>query len=420
MPAEDRPIVFLIYTREDVPLRLDEAFLRANADCRIHLITTSRVTYVAADDGPAAGALVAHRFETLADITKESVIRLIHAVAGDDPAKIQVVTLSESSVDLSGQVKLELGLVDRDYSRFVRKDKMKEEAAAAGLAVPEYVVFDRARFAKDRTSYALDIFDRVGLPCFVKPIDLYGGMETMKIGSLDDFESWASEYMREDLTYEIDEFIDGTVYECDSIICNGVTEFCLVSVSSRPWCEIYNGHNLGVRTVRTDDDITPRLLEAANRINRHFMDGLSGVTCLEFFVRDGEIVFLEIGYRPAGAGLSASPYFLRSFDIRLKESHVLAQADPRWRPQPAFRNYVAWVIVPFPQNGGRLRDIHVPQVDCATEAFWNVEIGHHLARNDGINTYAGGILLWSDCYDRLSESYENMLNECRLEVEAAV
>jgi hypothetical protein len=419
MPADDRPIVFLIYTRDEVPLRLDEAFLQANTNSEIHLITTERARYVPGNCDLSGSDLVEHRFKAVSDITEETVLQLISTVTGDRPKQLQVVTLSESSVHLTGNVKQRLGLINHDYSSFVRKDKMKTEASKCGMPIPKYVVFDRDRYLEDRHSYILEIINQLGLPCFIKPVDLYGSMETMKINSLAEFERWASKCMKDDLTYEIDEFITGTVYQCDSIICNGVTEFCQVSVGSRPWSEIYNGHNIGVRTVKANDAITNQIIQVAKNVNRHFMDGLSGITCLEVFVRGDEIVFLEIAYRPPGAGLSSSPYFLRSSNIHINESHILAQTSSRWRPQAAFMNHVAWVIVPLPLRSGTLKEICVPDVDCEIEVYWNIEPGTDVETNDGINKYAGGILLWSDSYEKLAHSYEHMLKTCRLEVETA-
>ncbi|RDD62999.1 ATP-grasp domain-containing protein [Ferruginivarius sediminum] len=418
MPVGDRFIVFLIYTREDVPLRLDEAFLTSHADCHIHLITTERVTFSNGCRARSAAALVPHRFKTTSDINVESVRRIIRRVVGNSSRPFEIITLSESAVDMTGKIKLELGLVDRDFSRFVDKDKMKREASLAGVATPRYVLFDRDRFLENRQSYTTDVVDRVGLPCFAKPIDLYGAMESKKINSLEELESWASTCMRRDLTFEIDEFIDGTVYQCDSIVCDGVSEFCQVSVSSRPWSEIYHGHNVGLRTVRSEDTTTRRVKAVAERINRHFMRGMSGVTCLEVFVREDEIVFLEIAYRPAGAGIASSPYFTRSSNVRMNESHILAQVNPRWRPRALFMNYVGWVIIPLPPRGGKLREITVPPVSCQIETYWNVEIDKNITENDGINSYAGAVLLWSRDYQELTEAYESILDKCALHVEA--
>ncbi|MDZ7711912.1 MAG: hypothetical protein U5L06_01765 [Rhodovibrio sp.] len=412
-------LVFLVYARSHVRLELDEALLTANAGRQIHLITTETVTFAIQNGDPERARVVVHRYRDRTDITEGEVHDLIARVLDGRELPIHVTSLSESTVELVGRVNLRLGLAERDYGHFVHKDRMKQEAAALGVRTPRYHVWDRRRFLDEGPAYLKEVMSDVGLPCFVKPTNLYGGIGTRMLETRQAIHDWALQRRYDAQRYECDEYIDWPIYQCDSIVCQGVTEFCQVSVGSRPWADIYGGHNVGIRTLHPDDPLRARLTAVAERINAGFLNGGSGVTCLELFVTAEDVVFLEIGYRPAGAGMASSPYYRQSQNVHLNEAHVLAQVDPTWRPRPTFRSHVAWVVVPQPMGEGVLARIVMPSLDCQTQMYWNVDVGSPVGANAGLDRYAGAFLLWSDCYTSLTESYQRVLDECRLELVAA-
>jgi hypothetical protein len=414
---ETPSLVFVIYARSYGRLELDEVFLQANAACEIHLITTDTVSYAAGGgcDGDRPG-IVLHRFPDRAAITESALHELIERVQAGRGLPLRVVSLSESTVELAGRLNRQFGLVDRDYARFVHKDQMKREALAAGVRIPRFSVYDRGRFAAEGPAYLNDVIATIGLPCFVKPTSLYGGIGTRKLDTRQHLYSWALQSRGEELAYECDEYIDWPIYQCDSIVCGGATTFCQVSVGSRPWADIYHGHNVGIRTLAPEDPLRARLAAVAERVNAQFLQGQSGVTCLELFVRGDEVVFLEIGYRPAGAGMASSPYYRTSHQISLNDAHILAQVNPAWRPRPAFRYHVAWVVVPLPMVEGLLRRIVLPGLSCHAQTYWNVDAGQAVTANAGISRYAGAVLLWSEDYEQLTADYHRVLDECRLEV----
>jgi hypothetical protein len=161
--------------------------------------------------------------------------------------------------------------------------------------------------------------------------------------------------------------------------------------------------------------VAKRVAAFSDVINRHLMRGFSGVTHLEVFRCGDDLVFLEIALRPPG--ILASPYYLKRAGLPMVEAHILIQAKPDWRPQLVETNHVARIIVPLPENAGWLIRHHVPPLDCGFEARWNVQAGTCISANNGIDTFAGALLLWAPSFAKLSRSYHHVLNDCHLQVD---
>ncbi len=327
----------------------------------------------------------------------------------------EVVTISESLVDLCGKLRKRLGLAREDYARFVFKDLMKQTLAATTVNTPAFTVFDPNEFQTFQSDFMARLQKTIGYPCFIKPVNLFGAMETAKVDTQESFLAWKENCFKPQFVYEIEEYIDGTLYHCESVVAKGETVFCQVNEYSRPVHEIYSGFNIGSCSLESNDPIAEEITLLAKRINHYLMPDLSGVTHLEVFRRESSIIFLEIALRPPG--ILASPFYRQRYGFPITEAHLVIQSNPDWRPNTNPFNHVARVIIPLPKHSGKLSNFHIPEGDCHMTTYWKVKAGQHIGSNDGIDSYAGVLLLWSPARDDLYNSYKRVLDECTLVME---
>lgn len=209
-----------------------------------------------------------------------------------------ITTFDETLMSLAATLRETLqvqGLNAADTQRFRNKKLMKDLLGAAGVRVPNYApCVDRMR--------VMALFDAHSR-LVIKPIDGTGSKGVLFVNSKEELHEW---YENENSTnlYEAEEYIDGVLYNVNSIVVDGrsLLTVCalylpgMADINFRSGAPIVN-MTLSPSQLRSDlEDFSIRVIEILGLKN--------GVTHLECFLStSGDIVFCEIAARPGGGGI---------------------------------------------------------------------------------------------------------------------
>jgi hypothetical protein len=356
-------------------------------------------------------------FDDIVVLPEFAVSSLVDAVVGlmdrhgYHPAQVRLLCHDEYSLRLVAEARKKLGLAgDRvtEVASFTNKLAMKAALGSAGIRMPRYSPWDHDRYRADGDAYLAGLVQQVGLPAFVKPLSESGSVGARKISTLERLRAWAAGLDRR-ADYEIDEFIDGTLYHVDSIVADGEIIQARVYRDARPLHEYAEGHPIASWTL-PEHDPDCASLEAFNQQVLSAMDKpRSSVFHHEIFKSHrGELVFLEIAARPPAALIPATGRIRWGSDIEL--IHYALQRGERVLPPPAYGPYAAYAY--FPKHHGRVTDRVIPALRSAYRWNWNAAVGDTLRAATDVRDFAASVLLWNTDYDALLDDLAR-LDRCR-------
>ncbi len=224
------------------------------------------------------------------------------------------------------------GLSVEETRRFRDKMYMKKILREKNIKVPE------AEILRNRLE-AVDFFEKNG-KSIIKPVDGTGTKDTYQIDNLQDIESIKNHIFEGN--FEIEKFIFGDMYHCDSVIENGKIVICSVSKYLNSTLNFNKDGYLG--SVMIDQgDLQDRLLNFNEKVISA-LECENGVTHLEIFVQpDGELVFCEIAARPGGGGVIPSVENVYGIDI--SECSIRLQLGESLNITPKKDILSGWLII---------------------------------------------------------------------------
>lgn len=303
--------------------------------------------------------------------------RLAPHLAGRDPAGLEFLTNDESCEltcvalqERFGRARWTAGQV----LPFVNKMATKAALAPAGIRVPRHIHFDRQRLAADGRAYCEQIAAEIGFPMVVKPVDKYASMDVRRLDSLPQLRAWASwaASPRDRNTYEVDEFIGGTIYNCDSLVRDGRVIWSGVCRNINPCMEFAEGRTIGVYTLPADDPVGQMVRAFSDRVLA-VLDPPDGGVHMEIFLTPaGELVFLEVAARPPGGDMRA--VYLRCLGFDIDVAHFLLRAgEPFEPPADGAERYGGWFI--HPRHKGTVAEIDLPELVSEQDLRLMVTVG---------------------------------------------
>ncbi|MDF2867237.1 MAG: ddl 2 [Gammaproteobacteria bacterium] len=324
----------------------------------------------------------------------------------------RIATHDETCLKLAAQLREDFaipGAKPIDTGRFIDKFEMKQRLANTDLTIPKHLVFDPDGYQADPINYLAGIKQNLTLPLFIKPIDGAASMHTAKIDDFTELAAWCHAH-RDQSNFEIDEFIVGSLYCCESIISQGQIVFAHACRYMYPCFDFTLGKPLGTLTLPQNSDLVQRILQFNASVLQTMQPLPDGVIHLELFVRNNQqLVFVELACRSPG-GMVVQTYEKR-FNINLEELHFRLQLgldiDLTSIQQP--EAYAAWVW--FPYRAGRVAGFKPLAITSPHEQFWKVDIGTELPAPTSLIDYAGGLLLWNNDYAALERDF-NHLADC--------
>ncbi|MEO3783700.1 ATP-grasp domain-containing protein [Actinocorallia sp. B10E7] len=323
------------------------------------------------------------------------------AAAGGDPARVALLCQQEDNVLPTAHVRRRTGIVGDGpelVERFRDKVLMKRALAERmPWALPRYRGFSTARAVADPEGYHRELTAELGADTLiVKPTAAAGSLNVAVVSDARDLAE-AAERIRSDereFEYEVDELIEGTMYQCDSFVRDGRVVFSGILELGCSNFDFVQGRPLSVYPV-TDEELYRRLFE----FNQDVVSALGfrdGSTHHELFVRrDGEgelrLTFLEIAARvPGGLGV---PFHERNSGINLIDANILLTlGDPLADTvRGERRNNVVSALLPV--GRGRIVSLNQPDITSGYSIDWRVGVGdvvdsRSLIDNAGILTFA--------------------------------
>lgn len=353
---------------------------------------------------------------TMSNFTAENIVQHIRQSITDN-SPLDIITNSEETMPACGRVRVMMGLDRKDYSRFYDKNIMKKALSNSdSINIPKYKLFDSTRYKIEGTKYLDDLLTDINYPLFIKPVSLYSSINLTKIQTKSELIAWA-DANNTDTLYEIDQFIDGIMYHCDSYIKNGNILFTFVSQNSRPCYNFTVGEMKGTIVLPKNHPDAILLSKLTENVLKDIGIPQGGVTHMEVIkTADNRIFFIEIAHRSPGCLIPQM--YLSHAGINTVASHYLLQIDPEYNPKPEINKYAAWAC--YPKIPGIIIELREPSkmITSTAEVDWKVNIG------DRIHTYSqygrdytGTIFLTNDSFSELYHDFKTINNDnlCKIE-----
>ncbi|WP_202149971.1 ATP-grasp domain-containing protein, partial [Candidatus Sarmatiella mevalonica] len=181
------------------------------------------------------------------------------------------------------------------------KIKMKELLGNHGIPVPLFKQVNVDTLKNNPSDSFYDLLQYFKGDFFVKPVYGASAIGAFHIKNYEDFIYWISQASENE--YDCEEYINGTLYLCDSFIDNNKQIYSFPCEYLFPCHEYDKGKPLGIIPLKENSDLRHRIINFSERVHKA-LSPYSGMTHLEVFVKNnGDIIFLEIGARPGGAGV---------------------------------------------------------------------------------------------------------------------
>lgn len=348
------------------------------------------------------------------DFSFENILFHIHRYIKKD-ALIEVLTNSEETIPVCGQLRKFLHFDTEDYSRFSDKNIMKQRLVnSQNILVPKYCIFDTEQYFIKRDLYLKQITTNLKYPLFAKPIGMYSSVNLKKIASPLELSEWATSVKKGE-AYEIDEFVDGVMYHCDSYIKDSKVLFTFVSQNSRPCYDFTIGKMKGTIVLPENNDDAILLAGVAERTLKDLGMPKAGVTHMEVIKKQNKIYFIEVGHRAPGC-LIPKMYKVHS-NIDTLAAHVLLHIDPDYYPIRMENCFAAWAC--YPKIPGRVAKLHpLPTgLSSTCELEWCVQVGDLLQSYSQFGRdYTGTLFMQNPDFGMLYQEFISMnnLNLCEI------
>lgn len=291
----------------------------------------------------------------------------------------------------------------KTIERFTNKIVMKEALKGHNIDLPRYIQFDGALFQSNPAEYLQNAVSFLDLPIFAKPINGSGSTDTSKIENHESLLGWCNKHVL-DTNFELDEFIDGTLYHCDSVIQNDKIMLALLCKEITPCFDFSSGKMLCSLSVPDTDPDFKTLIEFNERVLQALSPPQNSVTHFEIFkAHDGRIVFLEIAARAPGAKIPQ--LYEKSYGWNIQEVHFKLQMGLEININQNLEYYAAECM--FPRSSGVvITRNELPSINSNYEIYWDIEAGQTIASSTDINTTSCSLVLWNKNYDQLCDDIE--------------
>ncbi|EGH02926.1 MULTISPECIES: ATP-grasp domain-containing protein [Pseudomonas syringae group genomosp. 2] len=324
--------------------------------------------------------LIAYHADVLPPLLERNVSQVVRVDADlqRNTSSLRIFCQEECHVELAAQLREEFGLegdTQAIVANFRDKVLMKHAVSQKGIRIPEFVPLDHVRLSAEPQAYYAELTARLGLPLVLKPVDAAGSFEVSIIRNEAEFNKAREQVLASPyhFDYEVDEFIDGDMFQCDSFVVDGQIRYCGVLELGCTNFDFVQGKPLSVIPVA--DSALRATLEAFNRDVIAALNFRNGSTHHEVFVdrKRGYPVFLEIAARvPGGIGV---PYHEKNSDINLIDAnlYLVAGAAALDDIKPNEKNNVVSALLPL--RKGRISQLNEPPISSAYDIDWRVAPG---------------------------------------------
>ena len=338
------------------------------------------------------------------DFTPDGLARTVGAIIEEHAGETRLLCHDEYVLGAVAAVREKLGISgDRPVNVGPFTDKLAMKAALPGIRMPRHLAWDSEAYAENPDSYVARVLDAVGLPAFVKPVNESGAVGAARIDTVDELRAWAAS--AGPWEFEVDEFVEGTLYHVDSAVRDGEIVHVHVNQDLHPCHEYACGKVNGSFTLPDDDPVVPVLKEFNDKVLATLEDKpRDGVFHHEIFLNAaGEPIFLEIAARAPAALIPMTGRIRWGVDIE-QALFTLQRGEPFTTPENHRGPFAAYVY--FPKKAGTVATLNRPEIASDHRWTWNLAPGDTLADATDIRDFAASVLLWNDDYAALRRDLE--------------
>lgn len=316
--------------------------------------------------------------------------------------EVKIICQSEDNMLLAAKLRDAFNISGLSYELTLRfRDKliMKEMLQKAGIRVPRF----RSVLILPNTDIA-DLYrtlvNEFGLPFIVKPTMLLGA-NGVKI--IHDEKAFNAFYLSNPSTaYEVEEFIQGKLYHCDTIRYQGKSAYSVCCEYTHPNLDFQKGKNIISLPLQMTNPLVKRMTALSNEILT-VLALENGVSHMEFFVTDTEeIIFLEVGARCPGA--VATPMYKQAFGINFENIAFNIEMHQAFKIEPQQRQYFMSGLIPV--CDGIVTKCNEPRIQSEYQLNWYVKEGDVLSVCGSLRDKAASIFVWNDSFDALYNDFE--------------
>lgn len=335
-----------------------------------------------------------------------------------DAKNIHLLSNEDSTQLVCGRLREKYGLKGFTSSQllpYVNKEASKIKLSGC-VRMPRFMLFDKSKYLTDPKQYIKHVVETIGLPIFIKPVDLVSSMGTHYVNDIPHLEKVMDNISLQPWQFEIDEYIDGELYHCDFIMHDNRIEFFSVGFYANPLAQFSKGRPMGSIPV-VDQSLKNRFFEFCEKvINRLGM--MNSAFHVEIFMDkiSGELIFLEAAARTPGA-LVPEMYEI-IYGTHLELMHYQTQLDNHFKYKTIKDNvFAGWIT--YPKIEGVVKDIVMPKIDVDHQFSAFVHVGEHLNQAETLLDAACSIVFWCNDYKELRCVFEELkkitpliLNQC--------
>ncbi|NNM60323.1 MAG: ATP-grasp domain-containing protein [Legionellales bacterium] len=331
----------------------------------------------------------------------------IDALLKNIPTKnIRIIAYNENLVYLAACLREKFnltGLYADNALCFTNKVTMKKSLLNSSVKYPAYLSiskeFIQAEYQALPSLYET-LLEKLHLPFVIKPDSLSGSRLLNIIRSYDDFFVYCNTIV---LNNEInnllaEQYIDGTLFHCDTLIDATGKILNFVSQYNYPMHYFLEGKAVGSWMIGQDSEDAIKIKDANKSVLTQFK-AQKGIYHLEFFIdKKGEPVFLEAAARPAG-GLILK-MIKTCTGINLLKYDFLNWSVP---DNITIRCYAGWAFIPF--RDGVVENLDNLKLCSDYEIEWNIEIGKEYRKSQNLAEVAGKAFLISETSKKIMKDF---------------
>lgn len=312
----------------------------------------------------------------------------------------------EGNLEVAGRLRRVFkvpGMTFKHAQVLTNKVLMKSVLEQHQIRVPKHL--DLAKVAATEALQTIET--SVGLPAIIKPKSSAASSGVALVHTQQELDIWLEENHSQINRFEAEEYIEATIYHCDTQLCEGKVVFEEVGEYQRPPLELKHGVPCTSIILPKDEEVRAKIL-AFNKDVLAALEQTSGTFHHELFVTNsGEIIFLEIAGRLPG-GITI-PTYKKFNGVNLAANDFNLQIG---LPVEASTNndvlYTFGADVPVKQ--GRVTAITPP---AETEGHehelkYYVEVGQEFESADSLNDLAATLLVWSTDYHKVRQLFDQV------------
>ncbi|GGH63640.1 hypothetical protein GCM10008014_41250 [Paenibacillus silvae] len=330
---------------------------------------------------------------------------------------VALLTPGENAIEIGGQLRSEFGIpgMQRNQAEAVRnKWIMKQMLHQRGIRT------SRTAIALQQQDY-LRFSATYGFPIIVKPLSGYGSINTFKLSSMEELLHYLQHTRKEQQRDLLEEFIQGTEFHCDSIVCQGEVVFASVSQYLFNCLDIATQQKPPASIAFPKGAETDVILRIQD-VNRQVISALGinqSVTHAELFVTpEGEVVFGEIGARIGGSHVMP-PCIKNTHGVDLFEAVTDLELGTYTFTQQETSNKFTGMIC-FPSRAGVIQHISgredYQDVPGIIDFQVSYEVGQHAGDVTDTMTRSGFAIVEGDSFEELRQTLVDMYDRFVIEV----